>query len=210
MTSLGEKLLIESAWLRAVRDTWPKGWWRRLGRRALVAGLALAVNYFLRDESDRAELVPATLVGLSAFFFADVLLYPMNALLAPLRQRDELREWARAELSRRRTKVSIRAAVVRGSGDTHIIDVCNPGDVAVRDIVVNLPDSECVQPLSWRRGQIVIKELRPGERGSAPFFVTKRMGGSTESLRAELTGKAGDGAAVADVTTTVIIDPLRL
>lgn len=210
MTGLDESLLTESAWIRARRDTWPPGWRKKVGKRALIAVVALGANFFIREEGDRGGLVQSTLVGLGAFLFADVALYPMNALFAPKRQRDELRRWAVDELSKVSVKVSIRAATIRGRGDTSIIDVSNPGDVTVRDIVVELPESNCIQPIGWRSGGVVIKELRPGERGSVLFTVSRTIGRSTESVRAELRGRAGKGGAEKEVVTTVVIDPHRL
>ena len=204
MADVDERLLTDSAWVRARRDTWPPGWWKKVSKRALIAGLALAANYFFREVDDRGGVLGSTLIGLVAFLGADLILYPINALLAPRRQRDELREMVRR--SQGAVVKSIRAAIVRGSGDIRIIDVTNPGDVTVRDIVVSMPEADFMQPVRWQAGEVAVEEIRPSERASIPFMVTKSMGSSTDPIRVELRGMAEEE----EVTTTVVVDPLRL
>jgi hypothetical protein len=193
-----EALLAESAWQRAKRDTWPSGWWKKFGKRALIAAIAVGADFLLRDAADRHGLVQKALVGLAAFALADFVLYPLNALLAPIRQRDELRAWAqeaKEASARPKRKLSIRAAVGHGSGDINLIKVSNTGDETVRDITVNMPTTDGIQSVSWRLGDVVIEELLPGETSSIPFMVHRSLGRSLKSVRVELRGKVGSGGA---------------
>lgn len=210
MTSSSGDLLCESAWKRAQRDTWPSDWWRKLGKRALIAALALGANFFLQNVDARGELARSALVGLGAFVLADAVLYPLNFMLAPLRQRNELREWARSRTDEPLPRASLRAAVIRGRGGTKLVDVANPGDIAVKNIVARVSEADRIIPVDWSSGDVVIDELLPGDRASVPFLVPGGLGRATTRTRVELSGKAVVGESEEEVRTSVVIDPHRL
>lgn len=201
---------MESAFERARRDTWPQGWVKKWVHRVIAAGIALGAAYWLGSGQTRAEFftkLETGAIGVLAILVADILFYPWNLLLAPFRQRDDLRSRLRAIEAARNDFALLTASAEWGSGARRRIVVHNEGTRRISNIRIDLGASNWAYAEGWRSGAEVIPMLNPGESDSIPFFVRQSMGMRSERVRARLSGTCSSGEAV---TVEVLLDPHSL
>ena len=169
-----DRLLRESAFVRARRDTWPKGWFKKWIHRVLAAGIALGAAYWFGTTEFRGEFftrLETATIGVLAVFGADLLFYPWNLMLAPYRQRDDLRSFIRATEKARDDFAELSVSAEWVSGAKRRIAVRNEGTRTVSGIHIQLGESHWIFGEGWTSGDEVIPKLNPGDEDSIPFLV---------------------------------------